>query len=76
MLTATSANRSGMETPMEIGELMDIFGNEVDLYVKGPLPLQGKPSTVVRLTGRGYKIIRKGIIPENVIKKAGEFGYG
>lgn len=72
-LTATSANIAGEKDPIDIYDVLDNFGDRVGMYIQGDLTMQGKPSTVVRVKGRGIKILREGVIPGHVIQKAGEF---
>jgi L-threonylcarbamoyladenylate synthase len=68
-LTATSANRSGAESPTTAQEVAQTLGDEVALILDaGPTP-GGLPSTVVDVTTNPITILRKGQIPEEMLFK-------
>jgi len=59
-LFSTSVNMTGEETLWRIDEIVENFGGKVDLILDdGDLPGK-KPSTVLDVTGRPYKIVRQG----------------
>lgn len=72
-VAASSANRSGGESPQSAQEAYDQLGDDVDLYLDGG-PTQGHvASTVVSsdpLERDGIRIEREGMIPAVVIRKA------
>jgi len=68
-LTATSANISGQDEPVEVEEMADIFGLQIDLYLDSGA-LKALPSTVVDCFGDDYRILRTGDITEDQIIRA------
>lgn len=72
-VAASSANRSGTQSAQCVEEAVEAFGNDVDLYLDGG-PTKGHvASTVVAanpLERDGIEILREGVIPERVIRKA------
>ena len=73
-LAATSANRSGAETPSNIESIRELFGDEVDVYVDGGR-IEGRASTVVDATGSEVGIVREGVVPASEIARALECGF-
>lgn len=72
-LAASSANRSGEESAQTAQEAMDSFGDAVDLYLDGGATPGHVSSTVVAsdpLARDGIEILREGVIPESVIRRA------
>ena len=72
-LAASSANRSGEESAQTVEEAQASLGDAVDLYLNGG-PTQGHvASTVVAanpLSRDGIDILREGVIPQSVIRRA------
>ena len=64
-----SANISGQKEAMSALEVEDTFDNQLDLIVDGGKCAYSKPSTVVDLTSRPFKILREGVIAERDIVK-------
>ena len=72
-LAASSANRSGDESAQTVEEAHDALGDAVDLYLNGGATLGHVASTVVAADpyGRdGIEILREGLIPTAMIRKA------
>jgi protein-tyrosine phosphatase len=68
-LTLTSANRSGMPEAASAKQIVDVFGDRVDLVVDdGPCRF-GQPSSVVRVAGGRYEILRAGVVPERTLQR-------
>jgi len=68
-ITATSANISGGPDPVDVEAISSLVRGSVDLVLDlGPAP-GGRPSTVVELTNRGFRIVREGAIPESAIRE-------
>jgi tRNA threonylcarbamoyl adenosine modification protein (Sua5/YciO/YrdC/YwlC family) len=64
-LAVTSANRSGEPEARTCDEARDIFGSHVAVYLRGPEPLAGRPSTVLDLSEGargGARILRRGAL--------------
>lgn len=69
MLIGTSANISGRPSPRTAEEVVSELGDRVDLVVDGgPAPL-GRESTVVRIQGEDYAVLREGAISRDDILK-------
>jgi len=64
-----SANISGQKEAMSALEVEDIFGSQLDLIVDGGKCAYSQPSTVVDLTSRPFRVLRKGVIAERDIVK-------
>jgi tRNA threonylcarbamoyl adenosine modification protein (Sua5/YciO/YrdC/YwlC family) len=69
-LAVTSANRSGEPTPSECGDLADVFGDAVAVYLCEESPVRGTASTVVDLAHGPPAILREGAIGERAILEA------
>jgi L-threonylcarbamoyladenylate synthase len=57
---STSVNRSGSEALHGIEQIRKEFENEVDLIVDGGNREGGSPSTIVDITSRPYRLVRRG----------------
>lgn len=72
-LAASSANRSGDESAQTVDQAVEAFGDQVPLYLDGG-PTQGHVSSTVVAAdpyGRdGIDILREGLIPSQVIRRA------
>lgn len=72
-VVAASANRPGQSPPHEAGEAAEALDGDVDLVVDGGRSRYAKPSTVVRLAGRGaaqaIHVDREGVYDERYIRK-------
>lgn len=72
-VACSSANRSGEQSTQSVQEAVEAFGDAVDLYLDGGATRGHVASTVVAAdpNGRdGVAILREGVIPESVIRKA------
>ncbi len=61
-LTSTSANPSGMSPARDYKEVLEYFGDAVDVVIKAERLSTGKPSTVVDVTAEKPVVIREGVI--------------
>ena len=69
LITATSANISGGPDPVDVSDISPLVSGSVDLVLDlGPAP-GGRPSTVVELTNKGFRMVREGAIPESTIRE-------
>ncbi len=69
-LTGTSANVSGMPDAVTADAVREYFDGRIDCVVDGGRCPGGVPSTVVLLTGKRPKILRRGGIPSGEIYAA------
>ena len=66
-LTATSANKSGDENTRTANEVLQIFGNDIDLIIDAGLAPGGKVSTLIDTTISPPAILREGAISKEEI---------
>ncbi len=66
-MTATSANRHGLQDPADIQTAIDDLGEDVELYLDSGDTELGKGTTIVDLTQSAVRIIREGIIPKEKV---------
>ncbi|OFW23163.1 MAG: threonylcarbamoyl-AMP synthase [Acidobacteria bacterium RIFCSPLOWO2_02_FULL_59_13] len=62
-LTATSANLSGQKECSTAQQVNDCLGDRLPLILDGGTSPQSRPSTVVKLEGKGWEILREGAVP-------------
>ncbi|TLN12606.1 L-threonylcarbamoyladenylate synthase, partial [bacterium] len=69
-LATTSANLSGLPSPVTARDVLDQLNERVDLIIDGgPCP-GGVPSTVVDCTGADPRVLREGAITREMLHKA------
>jgi L-threonylcarbamoyladenylate synthase len=61
-ITATSANPSGAPPASTLAEARAAFGAKVKVYLEGGNLMASAPSTVVAVSGSGWKMVRVGAI--------------
>ena len=61
-LVSTRVNRHGTPAQARVQEIIEVFEKDVDLIVDGGDRLGAIPSTLVDLTGRPYRVLRKGAV--------------
>jgi gamma-carbonic anhydrase len=62
-LTGTSANRSGQRARVDPLEVLEIFGDEIDVLVDGGFTPGGLPSTLIDATVDPPRLLRAGAFP-------------
>ena len=68
-LVLTSANRSGQPDAKTAGEVIDSLGDDVHLILDdGPCRF-GQASSVVRIDGDNYEILRAGVVPQETLDR-------
>ncbi len=68
-LISTSANPSGQKPAQSASQVLDYFGNRVDLIVDGGEKKSDRPSTVIDVSRTMPRIIREGVILKDRIEK-------
>lgn len=68
-VVAASANPAGGAPPVTAQEALATLDGQVDLVVDSGRTRYAKPSTVIRIEGDGYRLLRKGIIDERTLSK-------
>ncbi len=68
-LTLSSANRSGEPDAVAADQVLDALGDGLDLVLDdGPCRF-GQPSSVVRIQGERFEILRQGVVPEKTLRR-------
>ncbi len=68
-LALTSANRTGGAEAINAREVLEVMGSDVDLVIDdGPCRF-GEPSSVVRVHGNQYEMLRAGVVPEKTMQR-------
>lgn len=60
-IVAASANAAGERAPLTAQEVAEALGDGVDLVLDGGRTRYGKASTIVRVTGGSYELVREGV---------------
>lgn len=68
-LVAPSANRSGNPPAKSAQEAADALGDDLDLILDGGATTLKEASTVLRVTDRGWEILRQGSITADMIRR-------
>lgn len=69
-ITSTSANPSGMAEATTVQQVINYFPDKLDLIIDSGKSRQILPSTIVDFIENEFKIIRKGVITEDMIVEA------
>lgn len=69
-LLAPSANRAGGVPAKNCAEVLATFDGEIEAVLDGGPVRHGQPSTVVRLHGKTYEILRQGALSESRLRRA------
>src|SRR5208283_4676730 len=68
-LVLSSANRSGQPDALTAMQVLEALGGEVDMVLDdGPCRF-GQPSSVVKISGNRYELLRAGVVPEKTLKR-------
>jgi tRNA threonylcarbamoyl adenosine modification protein (Sua5/YciO/YrdC/YwlC family) len=68
-LALSSANRTGQSEATTAAEVVQTLGDDLDLVLDdGPCRF-GEPSSVVRVKGNRYEILRSGVVPERTLQR-------
>lgn len=68
-ITSTSANRTGEPPLVNARQIVEQFGDEIDLVIDGGACQSNVPSTVVDVSGDEPQVLRAGAIPPAEIQK-------
>jgi protein-tyrosine phosphatase len=68
-LALTSANRGGQAEARTAVEALQALGNDVDLLIDDGPTRFGQPSSVVRVRGKTYEVLRQGAVPQRALKR-------
>ena len=68
-LALTSANRTGQPEAKTAREAVEALGDDVELVLDDGPSRYGEPSSVVRVRGKRYEILRNGVVPETTLAR-------
>lgn len=68
-IVAASANRAGRQPPVTAEEAIHELDGDVDLVIDGGRTAYGRASTVVRVEGRNYDVLREGVYDARTIRR-------
>jgi protein-tyrosine phosphatase len=68
-LVLTSANRSGQPDAVTAAEVVSVFGDEICLVIDDGPCRYGQPSSVVRVNGKRFELLRRGVVPESTLRR-------
>ena len=71
-VVAPSANKSGSEPPVCAEEVLEQLEGEIELLLDGGPTKYRRPSTIVKITGDRYEIIREGVYAARMIEQMRE----
>ena len=67
-VVAASANRAGKPPPGSVREALADLNGEVELALDGGPSRYNRPSTVVRVTGDGFEVLRSGVYDDRMLR--------
>jgi len=68
-LVLTSANRGGRAEAQIAQQAIAALGDDVDLVLDDGPTRYGQPSSVVRVSGKEFEVLRVGAVPERTLKR-------
>ncbi len=68
-VVAASANRSGQAPPRSADGAFAELSGRLDMLLDGGEARYAKPSTVVRLNGQAYDVLREGVIEARIVER-------
>ena len=68
-LVLTSAHRQGQNPAATCEQVVQNLGDEIDLVLNDGPCRYGQPSSVVRVSGDRWELIREGVVPEAAIQR-------
>jgi protein-tyrosine phosphatase len=72
-VVATSANRAGRPAPTTAEGVRAELGGRIDLIIDGGPTRYGRPSTIVRVDGERYRVLRVGVYDERMIEQLASY---
>ncbi len=72
-LTLTSANRSGESDPLTAEDVLDSLGDEVALILDDGRCKFAQPSSVVRVRGNSWELLRVGVLNETTVRRLASY---
>lgn len=72
-LALTSANQSGQPEAITAEEVLNNLGNELDLILDDGRCRFGQPSSVVRVQGKSFEVLRQGVVPQRTLQRLSSY---
>ena len=72
-LALTSANLKGQPDAVNADEVIKALGDQVDLVLDDGPARYGRPSSVVRVDGNKFKILREGVVGEPTLQRLARY---
>lgn len=74
-VVAASANPAGAPAPVRAEEALAALDGQVDLLIDAGRTRYAKASTIVRVNGDGYHIVRPGVIDERTLRRLTKINF-
>ncbi len=68
-LALSSANRTGRPEATTANEVLENMGDELDLVLDDGRCRFGQPSSVVRVQGKHFEVLRPGVVPQRTLQR-------
>lgn len=68
-IVAASANRAGEPAPVDADEVLSALDGQVDMVLDAGRTRYGKPSTIVRVNGTGFEVLREGVVDIRTLRR-------
>jgi L-threonylcarbamoyladenylate synthase len=68
-VVAPSANLAGQAPPVTAADVLEDLDGQIDIVLDGGRTRYGKPSTIVRVNGDRYEVVREGVLAERTIRR-------
>jgi tRNA threonylcarbamoyl adenosine modification protein (Sua5/YciO/YrdC/YwlC family) len=72
-LALSSANRTGQPEAVTAAEVVDALGEQLDLILDDGRCRFGQPSSVIRVQGNRYELLREGVVPRQTVQRLANF---
>jgi tRNA threonylcarbamoyl adenosine modification protein (Sua5/YciO/YrdC/YwlC family) len=71
-VVASSANDAGMPPPLNGADVLRYLDGRIDLLIDAGPTQYSKPSTIVRISGKGYELLREGVFDSGIVARMAE----
>ena len=72
-LALSSANRAGMQDSITADQVVEAFGNDVDLVIDDGKSQFGQASSVVQIQDGTFRMLREGVVSDDALKRLSSF---
>lgn len=73
-VVASSANRAGLPPPWMGEDVLRSLDGQIDLLIDANRTKFAKPSTIVRVAGSSYNVVREGVLDSGIIERLSKLG--